>query len=387
MTLDLTSEVQLDPTIQFSSLTTLNEPQHIFLTGASGFLGAFLLDSLLHQTQAEVHCLIRCPSEAEGWARLKKHLEFYQLWNPALAQRIHVVPGDLSKPLMGIEDSVFDFLADTIDVIYHSAAQVNSFYSYKALKSTNVLGTHELLRLAAKQRSKPVHFMSTLAVFFSPAHFQEEPVKETDVPDVALKGGYKQSKWVSEALLREAQARGLQASVYRTARLMGDTRVGINGNTQDFLCSMLKACVHLQQVPAVDANINMMAVDFAAQAIVKMSLQVENLNRAFHLYNPTPTHWNELYAALEAAEYHFERVPFDTWLERLKQATQAEPRSRTYAPVAFLLRSPTFLFAPKPPMDNAQAQQALAALNLECPVNNEALLKLYMDYFKSDFFN
>ncbi len=387
MKINLQAEVQLDPTLQFfPKQTDLDNPQQIFLTGVSGFLGAYLLKELLQQTQASVHCLLRCQGENEGWQRLEKHLQFYQVWDEHYRQRLNIIPGDLAKPLLGLRESDFQQLAERVEAIYHSAAHVNAFYSYSALKASNVEGTQEILRLAAAQRSKPLHFISTLAVFFSPPHIEAEQVKETDIPAADLKGGYKQSKWVAEALVREAQARGLPASIYRTARIMGDSVTGINGNTQDFLCSFLKACVHLQLAPAADAQVNMLPVDFTAQAIVGMSRDAENLGSAFHLLNPISNHWNELYAALEQSGYLIPRVPFAAWLDALKQATQANPRDKTYAPVSFLLRSPTFLFAKKPPFDDAQTRRALAKLALDYPSMNTPLLKLYMDYFKNSGF-
>lgn len=59
--IDLKSEVVLDAAIdaQGRPVAEVNELRHIFLTGATGFLGAFLIDELLHQTQAKIYCLVR----------------------------------------------------------------------------------------------------------------------------------------------------------------------------------------------------------------------------------------------------------------------------------------------------------------------------------------
>src|SRR3954471_2400076 len=59
---DLKAEAVLDPEISPEAVlppTTLAEPAHIFLTGATGFLGSFLLAELLRRTRADVHCLVR----------------------------------------------------------------------------------------------------------------------------------------------------------------------------------------------------------------------------------------------------------------------------------------------------------------------------------------
>src|SRR5437899_6848968 len=60
-TLDLSSEAILDPAfvIDPAKQTTTTEPTHVLLTGATGFLGIFLLAELLEKTNAKISCLIR----------------------------------------------------------------------------------------------------------------------------------------------------------------------------------------------------------------------------------------------------------------------------------------------------------------------------------------
>jgi thioester reductase-like protein len=209
---DLSAEAKLDSAIQFSHLTTnVNTPPNaIFLTGASGFLGAYLLAELLEKTSAKIYCLVRADNEIAAKQRLQEHLTRYGLWQSKWEKRIVSIVGDLSKPLLALSESEFNQLAETIDLIYHNGAYINAFHSYERLKAANVLGTQEILRLAGFKKTKPVHFISSMAVFFSKASLESELIKETDHPiaDGTLKGGYKQSKWVAEELSRIAQQRG-----------------------------------------------------------------------------------------------------------------------------------------------------------------------------------
>src|SRR5262249_52950884 len=92
-------------------------PSHIFLTGATGFLGAFLLHDLLQQGQAEIHCLVRAQDAAEGMRRIQQKLTEYGIWDPAQAHRVVPVPGDLTKPLLGLATQRFESLASKIDLI------------------------------------------------------------------------------------------------------------------------------------------------------------------------------------------------------------------------------------------------------------------------------
>eukprot|EP01046_Picozoa_sp_COSAG06_P031263 COSAG06_NODE_3031_length_5940_cov_25.990755_2_plen_129_part_00 len=78
--------------------------------------------------------------------------------------------GDLSRPLLGLNQDEWTELAVSIDSILHCGADVNLVKPYAALKAPNVLGTQEVLRLAVTQgkfqkKLKPVHYISTNSVF------------------------------------------------------------------------------------------------------------------------------------------------------------------------------------------------------------------------------
>jgi hypothetical protein len=88
--IDLEAEVILDhaiyPEHNYDSFNP--EPTAIFLTGATGFLGAFLLQELLQQTQAEIYCLVRATDNNSAWIKLQKNLEYYGIWQDAFRGRI-----------------------------------------------------------------------------------------------------------------------------------------------------------------------------------------------------------------------------------------------------------------------------------------------------------
>ncbi|RQH19830.1 SDR family oxidoreductase, partial [Okeania hirsuta] len=137
------------------------EPQNILLTGATGFVGTYLLDELLQKTSANIYCLIRANDTDLAKQKLKDKLESYLLWNEEkFSSRVIPVVGDLSSKFFGLPTEEFSFLANQIDVIYHSGAWTNHLYPYTILKPTNVLGTQEVLRLASQTYVKPVHFIS-----------------------------------------------------------------------------------------------------------------------------------------------------------------------------------------------------------------------------------
>jgi acyl carrier protein len=155
-------------------------PEKILITGASGFLGAFLLQELLQHTNATVYCLVRAKTLEAGQQKIAASFNRYLLSPDKLESRVVPVLGDLAQPRLGLSESQYEALTSEIDCIYHNGAFVNLIYPYSALRAANVLGTQEILKLASKTKVKPVHFVSTLDVFQSPRYAQMSVILEQD---------------------------------------------------------------------------------------------------------------------------------------------------------------------------------------------------------------
>jgi len=391
---DLKAEAVLDSTIQFPHPLCANwaQPKAVFLTGATGFLGVYLLDELLRQTSADIYCLIRgdtqrarCDADAAK-ARLKRQLQFYglfQAWEKAFQERVIPVVGDLSKARFALSEGAFGELAGQIEVIYHNGAQVNVMYPYARLKASNVLGTQEILRLAGLKQTKPVHFISTLGVFFSDAYC-ERVVLESDIAnaDSSLKGGYKQSKWVAEELVRLAKKRGLPATIYRPGRIWGDRQSGIMTRFSDLLCNLLQVCIHLGKFPAVETTLNIIPVDYASQAIVHLAQQERSFGQVFHLCNPQPIEWKKMWQIVSSFAYPLQEISYQQWAHEVKRQATQQRKNKLYSILRHLLRSPIYMFAKKPQFDARQTQAALADASIVCPSIDAKLMATYLSYFQ-----
>lgn len=319
--IDWEAEQILDSNIRSDAavIAPFTPTQHIFLTGATGFVGAFLLRDLLEQTNAEIHCLVRASTIASGQQRLRQSLEHYHLWNETYSDRIRPVLGDLAAPQLGLTEAQFQALAAQIDGIYHNGAWVNSVYPYALLKPANVLGTQEVLRLACHTRSKPMHFISTLSVF---GGSEEVPIREDSPLTLAHlpESGYSQSKWVAEQLVTQARARGLPVCIYRLGRIAGHSQTGV-GNVNDLMSRMIKGCIQLGSVPDRHTLLDITPIDYVSQAIAHLSQQPQSIGKTFHLLNPQPTSWQTLTTWLQDSGYPLQSVPYDQWRTALLQST------------------------------------------------------------------
>ncbi|MBP5971792.1 amino acid adenylation domain-containing protein [Brasilonema sp. CT11] len=311
---DLYAEAVLDQAIR-----PVTEPQRLFLTGATGFIGAFLLCELLREfPQARIYCLVRATSAYVGKQKIRQNLERYLLWSNELNSRIIPVVGDLSQPLFGLNEQQFGELTREIDVIYHNGAFVNLIYPYAALRAVNVLGTQEILRLASLFKVKPVHFISTLDVFQSPTYQQMKVILESDeLADCeGLSNGYAQSKWVAEKLVMTAKERGIPVCIYRLGTIVGHSQTGASP-TNDLISRMLKGFIDLKSAPDLDLSLNLTPVDYVSKAIAYLSRQKTSVGKAFHIGNPQTLPMRQLVRSINDLGYSVRFISYEQWQTNL----------------------------------------------------------------------
>lgn len=384
--LDLEAEAVLDPAIQFPVALSkpVPSPRTVFLTGATGFLGIYLLDELLQRTDADIFCLIRADHLEAARGRLVRHLQRYGLWREAFAGRLCPIVGDVTRPRLGLSEMEHCELAGHIDVIYHSAGSINAVYPYSQLKATNVLGTQEILRLAGRVRTKPVHYVSSMAVFFNDAYVGVERLRESDIPRYhpSLKGGYTQSRWVADRLVLSAQERGLPACIYRCVRVMGHSQTGAMNEMHDVLPLVLKACVQMGKCPVLDVDITLVPVDYVSQAVVHLSRQARSYGRAFHLLTPRPIPWPQLMATIRSFGYALEELPYDQWRREVRQRASQDADKHFYTALLMVLLAPHYLFYRRPPLDTQYTQEGLADTGITCPPAEPSLIGKYIAYWQ-----
>lgn len=300
--------------------------ERVLLTGATGFLGAFVLRELLANSRAEVVCLVRGRDDADALRRVEEVLTGYSIaLEPADRARVRAMAADLAAPGLGLTDAARDALARDVDVILHSAARVHFVARYAELERDNVGATRALLALAARGRPKSLHFVSTLGVAaargLEPGARVDERTPLTRLARHA--DGYEQTKWVCERMLEHAAARGFAVAVHRPGRVAAHSTSGVS-NAADAACAFVRGCVHQASAPRVDGSLDFTPVDHVAQALAALVLRRAAGGETWHHLNPRPTEAALVLAALRECAPEVQELTVAEWRVALRERALAD---------------------------------------------------------------
>lgn len=383
----LYDEVKLDESIYAKEYESENPPmKNVLITGTTGFVGAYLINTLIDETKAKLYCHVRARNEEDGFKRLKENLEYYKLWKDEYKEYIVPVVGSLDEPLLGIEEEKYNHLAEVIDTVYHNGAILNFIYPYERLKDTNVLGTVRTIDFACQGKQKYYNYISSYSVFDNTSHFNKT-VSEDD-PLSSCTGyflSYSESKWVSENIVHVARERGLRAAIYRPGEITGDNKTGI-WKYSDSISRTIKAMIQTKTYPDIDMKIHMTQVDYIAEAIIYISRQGKSYGKAYNLLNNVHIPINELGRIVNECGYETKGIDYATWKENLFKSGSEHPLKLLESLFKIVKKNPCENFESRygemaPVLETTNTDNALKGTNIKCEPMNAELISKYLKNF------
>jgi thioester reductase-like protein len=263
----------------------VNGPDAVLLTGATGFVGMELLARYLERTQRHVFVLVRAESREHARQRMQGTLEAALGSASPHAERVTALAGDITEPRLGLHADDAEDVAAAVGEIVHGAASVSFDLGLADSRSVNVEGTRRMLDFAelCHSRGGLRRFSYVSTAYVAGEHTGVFGEDDLDVGQ-QFRNAYEQSKYEAECLVATRRSR-LPITVMRPSIIVGDSHTGWTASF-NVLYWPLRALAR-GSYPALPARrsapVDVVSVDYVADAIFALGQAPEALGRTFHL--------------------------------------------------------------------------------------------------------
>ncbi len=302
----------------------------IFITGATGYLGAYILERLADLQNARIYCLVRGRSDKECRQRLRQVLTYYFGIETCayIFGRVSVIMGDISVVGLGIEPDIYAKLKK-IDTVIHCAALTDHIGHSDDFQRINIDGTHHVVGFAQKMKASLLH-ISTISV--SGTHYTHAPENKGKFSESCYFIGqnyedneYTKSKFLAEGIVLDAVSKGLNARIMR----VGNLTCSIDGVFQlrpekNAFANRIKAICALGCLPVnmISARIEMTPVDICVQAILDLAKLADSKQLIYHVFNTNSLTLGEIVTMLKENGYRIRVLSEEKFLCELSNASK-----------------------------------------------------------------
>ena len=285
--------------IESEFIPVRQELGNILLTGATGFLGAHVLDELLKTESGKVYCLVRSNGQDDRRGRLRDILQYYfgDKYEREFGKRIIPIVGDIEY------ENLAENMPLDVQTVIHTAASVKHYGSYAYFHKVNVEGTRNVVDYAKQVGARMIH-ISTLSVsgnsmaddFTVYRSREEKHFYETSLYiGQPLDNVYIHSKFEAERQVYDAMLEGLDAMVIRVGNLTNratDYKFQPNYKENAFLMRV-KALLEFGLFPdyLLPLYAEFSPIDKTAEGIVRIA-QYARRQTVFHLNSNKVLHFN-----------------------------------------------------------------------------------------------
>lgn len=266
----------------------MNHKKTIFLTGATGLLGSYLLKCLL-QRGDRVYALARSKDSIDPKDRIVSLIEF---WDQDISDKTYdltVIEGDMAQKNLGLSHNDLFALSKEVEEVFHCAAVINYSWSYEEIEKINVSGTREVFDLSMlwneRKNFEKVNYISTGYVcgdykgIFSEVHLDVKQRFNT---------AYERSKYEAEKLVDIYRKSGLWIDIYRPPIILGESATGKTPVFDQHFYQVINLLDLglFDYFPVKEHFACIVPVDELSEAIMTISSQSTDRNRNYHVFGP-----------------------------------------------------------------------------------------------------
>ncbi|RIA99191.1 male sterility protein [Glomus cerebriforme] len=320
-----------DNYIQQSSDVETHEQKVFLLTGATGFLGAHILDTLLRHSGSTIYCLVKRKKAQSPKASLKRAFLRNGFDGSLIdSKQLVALSSNLSEPYLGLTIQQYEEISQKVTSVIHGAFTIsmsskfscnvnNSLIHYE---NNFILGTANLLLFSAQ---KEFHFISSLDCCLNGPW---EKVPEGIIPlkaSITTGDGCGLTRLVLETILINTfdYLQLERVSIIRTSQLTSNSKSGV-WNPNDMIPLLLRNAGITGKIPVFEEKLDWIPVDIAAKSIVDLIITENRFSKVevFHVSNPNSIiMWKDYLGILEgSAGMKFQRIELEQWLEKLEES-------------------------------------------------------------------
>ena len=385
-----TLESKLDmPVPEYSHLVPL-QLGNVLLTGATGYLGAYLLYELVAISKTKVFCLVRGKDDIDAAKRLRDSLAYY-FGAPRASEimtKTRVFCSDITKEDFGLSEEQRSILK-TVDTVIHSAALTDHIGNDDEFTTVNVTGTANVARFASNAGASLVH-ISTVSV--SGTYFTDEKKHHNGQFDEKCfyigqnyaDNVYAKSKFLAEEIVLDAIDDGLNARIMRVGVLTSTMKGHFQRNPQrNAFANRILALRAIGSVPVgmLSSIIEMTPADECAKAILLLSEEKEPKYAVHHVFNTNTMSLNVLISLLKQNGHRIDIISDEAFMQKMQELS----RKGEYTHLANLLED--LLNYNRPPQITITANttiQLLSKNGFNWPVIDAEYIKLFLNSIEAN---
>ncbi|CEI67696.1 hypothetical protein FVEN_g9515 [Fusarium venenatum] len=302
--------------------------QTVLLTGSTGSLGAYMLDTLCRIPT--INKVIALNRTDDGGASRQPSINKSRGLTQNLS-KVEFIHADLSLPDLGQGQAKYDNLLARVDRIIHNAWPVNFNISVSSFESS-IRGVRHLVDFSvAADKDVPIIFISSIGTvdgWTATDKVPEEAITDMTLPQM----GYGRSKLASSLILDAAvQKSSIHAASVRVGQIAGPKAEKGMWNRQEFIPSLIASSVHLGVLPdslgpqqeiawTPIEDVSGLILDIAGITAPK---PVTEICGYFHGVNPSTANWSDIAPAVKNF-YGDEMkiVSLEEWVEKLEASTK-----------------------------------------------------------------
>jgi thioester reductase-like protein len=364
------------------------QAENILLTGASGVLGGRLVVELLKSTNAMVYCISRGDDFEAAKEKILKVVSVYDPKSTLVDEYWRLVPilGNMAEDHFSFDEDDYNELAQSIDLVFHCAANVSLMASYEKLKPTNVDGTRRVVDFCL-QAQAPLLFVSSYSVIgdqlYHECTLQEN---QLDIGQTFEELGYERSKFEAESLIHKASAEGLHWAIVRPGNIWGDSETGayplFETRVKGIYYEMMKSLIDTGYTYSSEEDFDVTPVDYVAKATLYIALNIDKtVHKTFHLTNPNRISFDQLVGCIRDNGYTIRQLDDEKYFSALyedRMVVGGIPYRSTFTDLLSIFIEDDLIESGK--WDTKEAVALLEKADIRCPNADHHLFLTYLNY-------